>query len=282
MKIYSIYIDNFKIDGGAMFGVVPKVLWNKHYPADEDNLCTWALRSVLVDLGDRKILVDNGYGDKQDEKFFSHVYLQGGPGLEGALKNNGFTRYDITDMVLTHLHADHCGGSVQYNKDRSGFEMTFPNANYWVSRQQWDWAINPNKREKDAYFPENYIPIRESGQLKFVETDLELYPGFSIRLFNGHTQGQIIPFIRYNGRTIVFMADLMPSTAHMPLAWNMSYDVFPLETIKEKDAFLNEALENDYVLFFEHDVFNECCTVKETPKGVRVNETFTLAEYFAT
>jgi glyoxylase-like metal-dependent hydrolase (beta-lactamase superfamily II) len=280
MKVFPIHIENFKIDGGAMFGVVPKVLWKRYYPSDEDNLCSWALRSILVDTGDQRILVDNGYGDKQDEKYFSHVYLQGDLGLDKALSKYGYTRYYITDMLLTHLHADHCGGGVQYNADKSGYELTFPNATYWVSRQQWESAMNPNKREADAFLSENIMPMLESGQLKFIEKNQTLFPGIDVRIYNGHTIGQVIPFIHYSGKTIVYMADLMPSTAHIPLAWNMSYDVTPLETLKEKESFLKEAVENDYILFFEHDIYNECCNVKDTPKGVRVNETFTLEEYF--
>jgi len=280
MKIYSIHIDNFKIDGGAMFGVVPKVLWKRYYPSDEDNLCTWALRSLLVDTGERKILIDNGYGDKQDEKFFSHVYLQEGTSIDKALARYGYSRHDITDMVLTHLHADHCGGGIQYNPDRTEFELTFPNANYWISRKHWESAMNPNKREADAFLSENIMPMFESGQVKFIDEDQTLFPGFNVRIYNGHTRGQIIPFLQYEGKTIVFMADLIPSAAHLPLAWNMSYDVLPLETLKEKESFLKEAVENEYILFFEHDVYNECCSVKDTPKGVRVDQTFTLEEYF--
>jgi glyoxylase-like metal-dependent hydrolase (beta-lactamase superfamily II) len=280
MKLFSVHIDNFKIDGGAMFGVVPKVLWKRYYPSDDDNLCTWALRSLLIDTGNRIFLIDNGYGDKQDEKFFSHVHLEKGSSVDQVLEKLGYTRHDITDMVLTHLHADHCGGSVRYNEDQTGLELSFPNATYWVSRKHWESAMNPNKRESDAFLPENIKPIVESGQLKFIDQDMELYPGFNLRIYNGHTLGQIIPFIQYRGKTVVFMADLMPSTAHIPLAWNMSYDVLPLETLKEKDSFLQEAVQNGYILFFEHDVFNECCTVKDTPKGVRVDRTFTLEEYF--
>lgn len=280
MKIYSIHIDNFKIDGGAMFGVVPKVLWKRYYPSDEDNLCIWALRSLLIETGQQKILVDNGYGDKQDEKYFSHVYLEKGTGINEALANYGYSRHDITDMVLTHLHADHCGGGIQYNSDRTGFELTFPNATYWISRKHWESAMNPNKREADAFLSENIMPIFESGQLQFIEEDQTLYPGFDVRIYNGHTIGQIIPFIHLEEKTVVFMADLIPSTAHIPLAWNMSYDVLPLETLKEKESFLKEAVEKDYILFFEHDLYHECCSVKDTPKGVRVDKTFTLEESF--
>lgn len=276
MKLYPIHITNFKIDGGAMFGVVPKVLWQKKYPADEDNLCNWALRSLLIDTGDRVILIDNGYGDKQGKNFFKHVHLNGGDGLEGALNKHGYTFDDITDMIITHLHTDHCGGGVKHNADKTGYELTFKNANYWVSKQQWDWAMNPNKQEAAAFLEENLMPMQESGQLKFIEKDTELYPGIKLRLYNGHTVGQIIPFINTGEKTLVFMADLIPSTAHIPLVWNMAYDVNPMDMLKEKEEFLNEAAENNYTLFFQHDLYNECVTVHQTEKGVRMKESFSL------
>ncbi|NOY38515.1 MAG: MBL fold metallo-hydrolase [Chlorobi bacterium] len=278
MKVFSVHISNFKIDGGAMFGVVPKMLWQKVYPADENNLCNWALRSILVDTGERRILVDNGYGNKQDEKYFSYVYLNGGDGLDGGLAKAGYRPEDITDMVLTHLHADHCGGGIRYNANRSGFETVFPNATYWISRSHWEWAINPNLREKDAFLEENLIPIMDSGQIQFVEEDTHLAPGFEVRIFNGHTCGQIIPFIHYEDKTIVFTADLIPSYAHIPLVYNMSYDVEPLVTIAEKETFLKEALEHQYILFFEHDIFHECCLLTDTPKGIRAGTFLTLEE----
>jgi len=277
MKLYPIHITNFKIDGGAMFGVVPKILWKEKYPADENNLCNWALRSLLIDTGDRVILIDNGYGDKQNKKFFSHVYLNGGYGLEGALKRYGYTPDDITDMILTHLHADHCGGGVKYNTDRTAYELTFKNANYWVSKPHWEWAMNPNKQEGAAFLKENLIPMLESGNLKFIEKDTEIYPGINLRLFNGHTVGQIIPFINTGEKTVVFMADLIPSTAHIPLVWNMAYDVRPMVMLQEKEDFLNEAAENNYTLFFQHDLYNECVTVQKTEKGVRLKESFKLS-----
>jgi len=276
MKLFPIHITNFKIDGGAMFGVVPKVLWSKKYPADENNLCNWALRSLLIDTGERVILIDNGYGDKQDEKFFSHVYLNGGDGLEGALKKAGYSFDDVTDMVLTHLHTDHCGGGVKWNNDKTAYELTFKNATYWVSKPQWEWAMNANKQEKAAFLDENLLPMQESGKLRFIEGNTELYPGISLRLYNGHTVGQIIPFISTEEKTLVFVADLIPSTAHIPLVWNMAYDVYPMETLKEKEEFLDEAAENNYTLFFQHDLYNECATVHKTDKGVRVKETFNL------
>ena len=280
MKLFPVHISNFKLDGGAMFGVVPKILWQKQYPCDENNYCSWALRSLLFDNGKQRIMIDNGYGDKQDEKFFSFVHLHGGFGLEGALEKYGYKPEDITDMVISHLHYDHCGGGVKNSSTGTGFEMVFPNATYWVSKQQWEWAKNPNKREAPSYLEENILPMQESGQLKFIEDNIELYPGFNVRLYNGHTEGQIIPFISYRGKTVVYMADLIPSSAHINLAWNMSYDVQPLITLKEKEQFLEEAYENDYILFLEHDVYNECCTIEKTKKGYRAKETFTLEEYF--
>ena len=276
MKLYPIHISNFKIDGGAMFGVVPKALWQKKYPADENNLCNWALRSLLIDTGERVILIDNGYGDKQSEKFFSHVHLNGGDGLEGALKKHGYSLDDVTDMIVTHLHGDHCGGGVKYNKDRTGFELTFKNAKYWVSKPQWEWAMNPNKQEGAAFLNENLMPMLESGQLHFIEKNTELYPGIQLKLFNGHTVGQIIPFINTGEKTVVFMADLIPSTAHIPLVWNMAYDVRPMDMLEEKETFLKEAVENDYTLFFQHDLYHECAKVHKTEKGVKVKETFDL------
>jgi len=280
MKLFPVHISDFKLDGGAMFGVVPKILWQKKYPCDENNYCNWALRSLLFDNGKQRIMVDNGYGDKQDEKFFSFVHLHSGLGLEGALEKYGYKPEDITDMVISHLHYDHCGGGVKNSSTGTGFEMVFPNATYWVSKQQWEWAKNPNKREATAYLEENILPMQESGQLKFIEDNIELYPGFNIRLYDGHTAGQIIPFISYQGKTVVYMADLIPSSAHINLAWNMSYDVQPLITLIEKEEFLEEAYKNDYILFFEHDAYNECCTIEKTKKGYRVKETFTLEEYF--
>ena len=275
MELHKIETGNFKLDGGAMFGVVPKVIWNDLYPADDNNLCNWALRCLLVVEGDRKILIDNGIGEKQDDKFLKHYHLNGDATLKDSLAKLGYTTDDITDMVLTHLHFDHCGGSIKKTGDDT-FEPTFKNATYWISKGQWDWATHPNRREKASFLKENIFPIEESGQLKLVEEEGELFPNFMIKFFNGHTNGQIIPHINYNGRTIVFMADLLPSTAHVPMPYIMAYDTRPLITLKEKEKFFNEAVENDYVLFFEHDIYYECCTLKDTEKGPRVNETFYL------
>lgn len=276
MQLHVIETGNLKLDGGAMFGVVPRVMWQKVYPADENNLCNWSMRCLLVTNGDRRILIDNGIGDKQDEKFLKHYHLNGEATLDSSLAKAGYTRDDITDMVLTHLHFDHCGGSIR--KDENGGHVAaFPNASYWVSKAQWDWALNPNHREKASFLKENILPIMGSGKLKLVKEDGELFPGFDVRLFHGHTAGQMIPFIRYNAKTIVFMADLLPSTAHVPIPYVMAYDTQPLVTLEEKSAFFEEAIEKEYILFFEHDIYNECCTLQDTEKGPRVKETFPLS-----
>ncbi len=280
MKLYSANITNFKIDGGAMFGVVPKVLWEKKYPADENNLCNWALRSLLIDSGERKVLIDNGFGNKQDEKFMSRFHLNENKGIEKALEEHGYKTTDITDMLITHLHYDHCGGGVRTKDQGEGYELTFPNATYLVSKSQWENAMNPNSREKDAFLRENLIPMEESGQMRLIEKDTELFPGLSVRLFNGHTPGQLIPFIRKEDTTIVFAADLFPSTVHIPLPYIMSYDIAPTKTLSEKENFLEEAVNNDYILFFQHDLYHECCTLHKTPGGIRANDTFKLNDLF--
>ncbi len=276
MKLHVINTGNLKLDGGAMFGVVPKVMWSKIYPCDENNLCNWSMRCLLVEDGERKILIDCGMGDKQSEKFFSNYYLNGDDSLKKSLASLGLTADDITDVILTHLHFDHCGGAVSWNADRSGYVLTFKNAIYWTSRQHWDWATNPNNREKASFLKENILPIKEQGILNLVEEDTEIYPGISLRLFYGHTEGQAIPFIKYRDRTVVYMADLLPAAAHVPLPYVMAYDTRPLITLDEKEAFLKEAARKEYILFLEHDILNECCTVQETEKGVRVKETFPL------
>ena len=270
MKLYPIETGNLKLDGGAIFGVVPKVLWQKVYPCDENNLCNWAMRCLLVVDGDRKILIDNGIGNKQDEKWLSHYYLNGDATLEDSLEKIGYKPEDITDMVITHMHFDHCGGSVKWNSDRTGFELAFPNATYWTSRQQYEWATQPNRREEASYLKENILPIQESGRLKLIEEEGEYIPNIIFKLYNGHTEGQLIPHINYHGRTVVFTADLMPSAAHIPMPWIMAYDTRPLETLKDKERFYKEALENNYLLFLEHDLYNEVCELHDTAKGVRV------------
>lgn len=279
MKLTPIETGNFKLDGGAMFGVVPKSLWSKVYPADENNLANWAMRCLLIETGNRKILIDNGMGDKQDAKFLNHYYLNGDDTLEGSLKKAGLGFEDITDMVLTHMHFDHCGGSVKFNKDRSGFELTFPNATYWTSKQQYNWAVNPNRREKASFLKENILPIEESGHLKLIEEEGEYIPGIIFKMYNGHTDGQVIPHIKFNGKTVVYMADLMPSAAHLPMPWIMAYDTRPLQTLKDRERFFKEALANDYILFFEHDNYHEACVLQDTPKGARAARAGKLAEF---
>jgi glyoxylase-like metal-dependent hydrolase (beta-lactamase superfamily II) len=278
MKLYSIETGNFKLDGGAMFGVVPKVMWQKVYPADENNLCNWAMRCLLIDTGERKILVDNGIGDKQDEKFLRNYYLNGDDSLEKSLKKFGYDFKDITDVILTHLHFDHCGGSVKYNEVKSKLVLAFPNAWYWCSEQHWDWATNPNNREKASFLKENILPIKDYGKLKLINKDTEIYPGITLKLFFGHTEGQVIPYINTGKKTIIYCADLIPASAHIPIPYVMSYDTRPLITMREKEEFLKEAVDKAYVLFFEHDLYNECCTLQHTDKGVRVLNTYKLAE----
>lgn len=278
MKLYPINTGNLKLDGGAMFGVVPKVIWSKLYPADENNLCNWIMRCLLIVDGDRKILIDTGIGKKQSEKFFANYHLNGEADLDSSLAEAGFTPDDITDVILTHLHFDHCGDAIRWNEDHTGYVPAFKNATYHTSRLQWEWATNPNNREKASFLKENILPIQESGKLHLIEGDGELFPGISIRLFYGHTDGQVIPFINYDGKTIVYMADLLPSAAHIPLPYVMSYDTRPLITLSEKEKLLHEAAQNNYILFFEHDLYHEACTVMETEKGVRMREAVRLAE----
>ncbi|KAA6434843.1 MBL fold metallo-hydrolase [Rufibacter glacialis] len=275
MTLYPIPTGNFKLDGGAMFGVVPKSLWQRSNPADENNLCTWAMRCLLVETGDRLVLIDNGIGDKQDAKFFSHYYLHGDDSLEKSLRQAGFGHADITDVFLTHLHFDHCGGSVRYGKDGQSLETVFPNARYWSNQDHWQWATQPNPREKASFLKENILPIQESGQLEFLAPGQEsLLPGFDVTYVDGHTDKMMIPRLQYKGRTVCFVADLLPSATHIPLPYVMGYDTRPLLTMEEKERFLNQAADEQWVLFFEHDAQNECCTVKHTDKGVRVDQVF--------
>lgn len=285
MKLYSINTGYFKLDGGAMFGVVPKSIWNKINPADEKNLCNWALRCLLIEDGDRLILIDNGNGTKQDEKFFSHYYLNGDDTLEKSLAKFGFTKDDITDAFLTHLHFDHCGGSIERVNDK--LVPAFKNATYWSNEAHWKWATQPNEREKASFLKENILPIKESGQLKFVEVvepdDDKLGSVFfnssiSIRFVNGHTESMMLPQITYKDKTIVFMADLLPSAGHIPIPYIMAYDMFPLTTMNEKKSFLKEAVENDYILFFEHDPVYECCNLQQTERGIKSKDFFKLEE----
>jgi glyoxylase-like metal-dependent hydrolase (beta-lactamase superfamily II) len=284
MKIHTIETGLFKLDGGAMFGVVPKSLWSRTNPADDQNLCTWAMRCLLIEYSDRLLLIDTGIGDKQSEKFFSHYHLKGNDSLIGSLHKLGFSASDVTDVLLTHLHFDHCGGAVKWNKDRTSFETVFPNAHYWSTELHWEWAIHPNPREKASFLQENILPIQETGQLKMIERNGQLtkgiFPGIDILFVDGHTESMMIPHIHYQGKTLVFMADLLPSTGHIPLPYVMGYDTRPLITLEEKSSFLERATENEFILFFEHDSLHECCTLHKTEKGIRLDQTFRFAELF--
>lgn len=282
MKIKLFNISNFKVDGGAMFGVVPKALWSRVYPSDENNLIVLTLRSLVVETGGHVILVDTGWGDKQDDKFFRHVHLHGGEGLLTGLKKAGYRPSDITDVVLTHLHADHCGGcAVNDSSQPDGYSLVFPRATHHVSRVQWEWALKNNLREEDSFLEENLLPIRQGGRLNLVEKDGGLFPGFSVRLYYGHTPGLMIPFVNYNGKTLVYTGDLIPTVAHIPLVWNMSYDIESLKTIDEKKRLLEEAVDGNYIFVFQHDENVECCTVGMTPKGIRAERKFGFGEVVA-
>ena len=278
MELFTVDTGFFKLDGGAMFGVVPKSIWSRTNPSDENNLCNWAMRCLLVSDGDRLVLIDNGIGDKQDARFFSHYYLHGDASLAKSLQQLGVHPTDITDVFLTHLHFDHCGGSVKYGS-HGQYELTFPRATYWSNEDHWNWATVPNPREKASFLEENILPLQEHGAIKFLElAKKSFFPGFDFLTMDGHTDKQMLPKIQYKGRTLVFMADLLPSVGHLPLAYVMGYDTRPLLTIQEKQLFLEEAAQEQYVLFLEHDSVNECCTVKMTEKGVRVDQTFRLDE----
>jgi glyoxylase-like metal-dependent hydrolase (beta-lactamase superfamily II) len=278
MNLYSINTGHFKLDGGAMFGVVPKSLWNKLNPADENNMCSWAMRCLLIEDGNRLILVDNGMGNKQDAKFFGYYYLHGNDTLEKSLNKYGFSSNDITDMVLTHLHFDHCGGSINYNSDRTKLEPAFKNARYYCNKKHWEWAVNPNPREKASFLKENILPIQESGQLNFIDDSTKLIPGLNFMEVNGHTEAMMLPIINYKNTTIAYMADLIPSTGHITIPYLMGYDIRPLETMKEKQTILNKALENNWTLFFEHDPTIECVNLTRTEKGITKKDSFLLSE----
>lgn len=285
MKIYPIETGNFKLDGGAMFGVVPKVLWQRTNPADNNNLIDMSMRCMLIEDGERLILIDTGTGNKQSDKFFGYYYFFGDFSLDSSLARYGFHRDDITDVFLTHLHFDHCGGAIQWNKDRTGYEPAFKNAKFWSNKNHWQWAVEPNVREKASFLKENINPIEASGQLNFVGLPQDNFIknselGFDILFTDGHTEKQMIPHIQYKRKTIVFMADLLPTVGHIPLPYVMGYDTRPLLTMDEKEKFLKKAVENDYLLFLEHDASNELCTLKNTEKGVRVNETYKFKEVF--
>ena len=285
MKLYPLEAGNFKLDGGAMFGVVPKTIWNKTNPADSNNLIDIAARCLLIEDGNKLILIDNGMGNKQSDKFFGYYSLWGDESLDKSLAKQGFHKDDITDVFMTHLHFDHCGGSVIWNKDRTGYEVAFKNANFWTNENHWEWATKPNSREKASFLHENIIPMQESGQLKFINrpdtnfiSTSEL--GFGIFFADGHTEKQMLPHINYKGKTIVFCADMLATAGHIPINYVMGYDTRPLLTLDEKTKFMNTAADNNYYLFLEHDAHNQIITVERTEKGVRLKEVFTCEEIF--
>ena len=284
MKIHPINTGYFKLDGGAMFGVVPKTMWQKTNPADENNLCSWAMRSLLIEDNGKLILIDTGIGGKQSDKFFSHYYLHGQDTLEGNLAKLGFGKDDITDVFLTHLHFDHCGGAIEFNADKTKTKTAFKNATYWSTAQHWEWATKPNMREKASFLSENILPIQESGQLKFVERTgdytTNVFNNFDVLFVDGHTESMMIPHINYQGKTIAFMADLLPSTGHIPLPYVMGYDTRPLITLNEKAKFLSRAEEENFVLFLEHDSVNECCTLQKTDRGIALDGSFQFKDLF--
>jgi len=278
MKLSVLNISNFKVDGGAMFGVIPKAMWQRVISSDENNNITLALRSLVAETEGRVILFDAGWGNKQDEKFFRHAYLHGGEGLTEGFARCGYKPGDITDVVLTHLHADHCGGCFR-NTDGGGTEAVFPNAVYHISRAQWEWANESNIREADAFLTENILPFSESGRLNLVDEETVFYDGIELRICYGHTPGLIVPVLDCNKRRFVYTGDLMPTIAHIPLLWNMSYDLLPLVTIAEKESVLQEAFDNNYILLFQHDENSECCSLVSTPKGIRAGEKGRLSDY---
>ena len=277
MNLHVIDTGHFKLDGGAMFGVVPKALWNRHQPADEKNRCTWAMRCLLIEAHGRVILIDTGMGNKQGDKFRSHFEPHGEGDLLASIARAGYTREEITDVVLTHLHFDHCGGAVQ-KRPNGDLELTFPNAIHWSEENHWKWATDPNPRERASFLKENILPIKESGMLKFVNDDTEIIPELWFAIADGHTHGMLIPHLEIGEETLVFMADLLPSPTHIPLAWVMGYDIDPLQTIREKEAFLAEATENNFILFYEHDPVIECSRVVQTEKGFRASDMLSLAD----
>lgn len=285
MKIYPIECGNLKLDGGAMFGVVPKTIWTKTNPADDQNMIDIATRSLLIEDGDRLILIDTGMGNKQSDKFFGYYYLWGNHNIDSSLAKYGFTRDDITDVFLTHLHFDHCGGAIQWNKDRTGYEPAFKNAKFWSNKDHWQWAVEPNPREKASFLTENIQPIKESGQLNFIDVPHDNFNGttplgFDLIFVDGHTDKQMLPKIQYKDKTIVYTADLIATAGHVPLVYVMGYDTRPLLTIKEKEIFLEKAVDENWILAFEHDAHNQLATLKRTERGVRIDETFTFNEVF--
>jgi len=265
---------NFKLDGGAIFGVVPKTMWSKVYPSDENNLINLSMRCLLVVDGKKKVLIDNGLGEKLDPKFLQYYFLNGDDSLDRSLAAVGVKPSEITDVVLSHLHFDHCGGST-----RTDGSLTFPNATHWVSSSQWESAHAPNRVERPSFLPSNFDPLEKHGKLKLIDAEAKLSKNIRLKLFYGHTDGLIVPFISYNNKTLVYLADLIPTSAHIPLSFTTAYDLYPLVTIEEKEQFLTEAVENNYTMFFEHDVAVQCCTLQQTPRGVRIKDTLSLAEF---
>lgn len=278
MKLYSVNAGYFKLDGGAMFGVVPKSMWEKLNPPDDNNMCNWAMRCMLIEDEGRLILIDTGMGYKQSEKFFSYYFLNGEDTLERSLEKHGFSKEDITDVFLTHLHFDHCGGAIE--KDGDNLLPAFKNATYWSNEKHWQWATQPNDREKASFLKENILPIKESGRLKFadIQEGIQFTKNITLRFVNGHTQSMMLPQIKYRNKTIIYVADLLPSVAHIPIPYVMAYDTRPLETLIEKKSFLTEAQQNDYILFFEHDAKIECCNLQLTDRGIRSKDIFTLED----
>ncbi|WP_207532534.1 MBL fold metallo-hydrolase [Desertivirga arenae] len=277
MQLFTIETGNFKLDGGAMFGVVPKSIWQKTNPADENNLCSLAMRSLLIEDGDRLILVDTGIGNKQSDKFFSYYHLHGGYSLDSSLNSHGLSKDDITDVFLTHLHLDHVGGAVERNEDN--LTPTFRNATYWSNEKHWDWALHANDREKASFLKENILPLQESGQLKFIKEEFSPFgDDLQIRFTYGHTEAMMLPLIKYKNQTIVFAADLFPTLGHLPVPYVASYDIFPLTAMEEKKKFLQEAFDNNYILLLEHDALNECISLVETEKGFRAGDIFRLSD----
>ncbi|RME15429.1 MAG: MBL fold metallo-hydrolase [Bacteroidetes bacterium] len=277
MELFTINTGLFKLDGGAMFGVVPKSIWNNINPADENNMCTWSMRCLLVKENNRLILIDTGIGNKQSEKFFSYYYLHGNDSLEKSLHQLGIDFADITDVFLTHLHFDHCGGAISFDKNKERYYPTFPNATYWSHSQHWAWAIKPNAREKASFLKENILPIQESGQLKFVDKDTYDLPFEYIDVY-GHTEAMILPIIPYKNYKVFYTADLIPSAGHIPIPYVMAYDVRPLITLQEKENLLKKALDENWLLYFEHDHQTELCNLENTERGIRMKEKLTLSD----